>query len=62
MTGDYAGKRYKVLKPDKFFPHDFEVTDETTMCLHLKNGAETYWVTRRRFEAELNKRFQSRER
>ena len=49
----YTGKRFKVLKPNMFFPHDFEVIEETITLIRLRNDVETYWLTHIRFTASL---------
>lgn len=48
-----AGRRYTVLKPDRFFPHDFEVVEERPTLIRLRNEVETYWLTRIRFDDNL---------
>lgn len=48
-----AGRRFKVLKPDRFFPHDFEVIEETITLVRLRNEIETYWIHGSRFYSAL---------
>lgn len=58
-TSDIVGRRYIVLKPSAWFPHDFTVLarTDTPGFLRVENKHETYLVAEARFYAELGATF-----